>query len=142
MTSNLGRLAWIAVCLGAGCADWSRGPAPLEAPNSVDGRAVDEGAPNADAPPSFAGSIHQLLSAACQGCHAPGKQAGDTQFLLTGDPSADYPTVSRLISTSAPATSRLLAKMAGGGHGGGTVFAATSPEYQSVLRWIQEGARP
>ena len=95
-----------------------------------------------DAAASFASSVHGLLIAVCQRCHAQGQEAGDTQFLLTGDGAADYASVSRFISVSAPGSSRLLAKMSGTGHGGGTLYAVDSPEYRAVLRWIQEGAPP
>jgi hypothetical protein len=73
-------------------------------------------------------------------CHAPGQMAGDTQLLFTGTAATDYPTVLNFVDTSAPAGSRLLAKMTGNGHQGGTVYASGSPEYETVLHWIQQGA--
>src|SRR5881394_3176650 len=51
-----------------------------------------------------------------------------------------YPPVLMFVDTSAPAGSRLLAKMTGNGHQGGTVYASGSPEYETVLHWIQQGA--
>ena len=52
-------------------------------------------------------------------------------------PPADYPTVVMFVDTSAPAGSRLLSKLSGNGHQGGTVYAAGSPEYQTILHWIR-----
>jgi hypothetical protein len=134
---------------GAGCADWSRGPTSTGA--GADGGAgadaagavgTDGGAEGSAAQLTFADPIHGLLISACQPCHSTGQEAGDTMYLLTGDATADYTTVSQFIDTSAPAGSQLLVKMSGSGHGGGTVYAADSPEYLSILRWIQEGAPP
>jgi hypothetical protein len=34
----------------------------------------------------------------------------------------------------------MLAKMSGNGHGGGTIYAAGTSEYETVLHWIQQGA--
>ncbi len=34
----------------------------------------------------------------------------------------------------------MLSKMSGNGHGGGTIYAAGSPEYETILHWIQQGA--
>lgn len=129
------QLASVMFALAVGCADFSRGPEPV----AVDGGADDGGAPNTDAAVSFA-DVHAILVDSCQRCHSAGGEAGDTTFLLTGDATADFTTVSGFVSVDAPASSRLLAKMSGNGHGGGTVHAAGTPEYQTVLRWIQEGA--
>jgi hypothetical protein len=142
MSSSLARLLGITVCLGGACADWSRGSVSFDAATAFDAGASDGSGQSPDAALSFADPVHGLLTAACQSCHAQGQQAGTTLFLLTGDRSADYASVSRFIDVGAPASSRLLAKMSGRGHGGGTLYAADAPEYQTVLRWIQEGARP
>ena len=125
-------VAWVA--LGAACADLSRGPAP---PAAVDAGASEGG----DAAVSFA-VVEDILIAGCQRCHSTDGEAGDTTLLLTGDAAADLETVARFVDVNAPAVSRLLAKMAGNGHGGGAVYGAATPEYQTVLRWVQEGARP
>lgn len=143
-TSALGAL-YLCLAAAAGCADWSRGAA---APDAGDAGAVDAsssdggGGSSPDAAVGFAAVIHPLLLSACQPCHAVGQQAGDTMYLLTGDVAADSATVAGFIDLGAPASSRLLVKMSGMGHGGGSVFAAGSPEYLNVLRWIQEGAPP
>jgi hypothetical protein len=124
----------------AACADFSRGePSPKpDAGTSTDG-GTDAGG-DGTAPLSFANDVYPLLVPTCQMCHAPGQMAGDTQLLFTGTAATDYPTVLNFVDTSAPAGSRLLAKMTGNGHQGGTVYASGSPEYETVLHWIQQGA--
>jgi hypothetical protein len=130
----------VALLLGA-CADFSRG----EASPVVDAGgppASDAAAGDGAAALSFATDVFPLLVPTCQMCHAPGQMAGDTQLLFSGTAATDYPTVLMFVDTSAPAGSRLLAKMSGNGHQGGTVYAAGSPEYATVLHWIQQGAPP
>jgi hypothetical protein len=152
MTSERRRWRWkvaaasgalVAAALLGGCADFSRGPA-APAPDAAADAAGGEVAAAGDggAPLSFAAAVYPLLVPTCQRCHAPGQQAGDTQLLFAGDPAADYATVLTFVDTAAPASSRLLHKMNGEGHGGGTVYAAGSPEYETVLTWIEQGARP
>jgi hypothetical protein len=132
-------MVWFAV----GCADLSRGAGSGDAGASLgEAGTADGGAQDQDSALSFATPVYGLLVAACQPCHAQGEPAGTTLFLLTGDQMVDYASVSRFVDVSAPASSRLLVKMSGRGHGGGTLYAAGTPEYQAVLRWIQEGARP
>jgi hypothetical protein len=140
MTSDRRRALafFVAAVLGAGCADFSRGPA---AP-AADAGTGEGGAPTADGGASFAAHVHGILIAGCQRCHAEGAEAGDTAFLLTGDAVADLVATTDFVDGNAPAQSRLLTKMAGQGHGGGTLFAPGTPEYQTVLTWIQGGARP
>lgn len=128
------------LALGA-CADFSRGePSPkvdrMDAGGGSDGGGTDGGG----VATSFATDVEPLFVPTCQMCHAPGQMAGDTQLLFTGTADTDYATVLMFVDTSAPAGSRLLSKMAGNGHQGGTVYAAGSPEYQTVLHWIEQGA--
>ena len=132
------RIVVALLALGAGCADVSRGPSPA----TVDAGAGEGGVLSPDAAVSFAADVHGILIGGCQSCHAEGAEAGDTTFLLTGDAAADLAAATRFVDVNAPASSRLLAKMSGRGHGGGTLYAAGTPEYETVLRWIQEGARP
>jgi len=140
------RVRWLlglafAVACGAGaCADFWRGAESVAADSGVIAPA-DAGSDGA-ATTSFATDVHPLLTAHCQRCHMAGAEAGETQLLLTGDVAADYTMVTRFVDTATPAGSRLLSKVSGNGHGGGTVFAAGSPEYLTVLEWIQQGARP
>jgi hypothetical protein len=125
----------------ASCADFSRG-----ALSATDAGAQPDGGGDAGtsdgAAVSFATEVYPLLVPTCQSCHATGQQAGDTQLLFTGDAAADYPAVVMFADTSAPAGSRILSKLSGNGHQGGTVYAAGSPEYQTILHWIEQGALP
>ena len=127
--------AFALAALAAGCADLERGPA---AP-TVDAGTGEGGAVNPDGGVTFA-AVEPILIGSCQRCHSSGGEAGDTAFLLTGDAAADHTAATAFVNPGAPASSRLLTKMAGNGHGGGTVFGAATPEYQTVLSWIQEGA--
>jgi hypothetical protein len=139
MTSERGRtLRSLAVAGGlaglvAGCADFSRGPAQP---------AVDAAAEQTEGGAlSFVG-VHALLLPACGGCHAAGEEAGDTGLLFSGDAATDLATVRSFVNVDAPASSRLVTKMAGNGHQGGTIFGRGTPEYATVVTWIQGGALP
>jgi hypothetical protein len=132
-------LAAAALASGA-CADFSRGQA--SPPKDAGAPPVDAGGGEGGAAPSFAVAVYPLLESGCQRCHAAGKEAGDTKLLLTGSAAADQATVLSFVDTSAPSASRLLAKASGNGHQGGTVYAAGSAEYQTILQWIQQGASP
>jgi hypothetical protein len=122
----------------AGCADLERGPAAVP----PDAAATEDAATPADGEAlSFATHVRPVLEA-CVRCHAAGQEAGDTQLVFAGDAAADLASVVRFVDTSAPAGSRLLAKTRGQGHQGGAIYAADSPEYQTILHWIQQGARP
>ena len=121
------------------CADFSRGSAPVlpDGGGGAGGAASDAGAGA-----SFADEVHGLLISGCQRCHSSDGEASDTKFLLTGDAASDYTSAVMFVSTDAPSSSRMLAKMSGNGHQGGKVYGADTPEYATILQWIQEGARP
>jgi len=131
--------ALLAVAVAAAaCADLSRGPAPV-APDA----AVPDGAATGDGGAlSYAAAVHPIMISVCRQCHAPGGQAGDTPLLLDGDAADDYAVTIPYVDTSAPGSSRILNLISGHGHGGGTVFAETTPEYATFLRWIEGGALP
>jgi hypothetical protein len=131
-------LAPLLVATLLGCADFSRGPSSQgEAGVTVDGGGTGDG----QAALSFATDIYPLLSV-CMTCHVPGGAASDTSLILSGKAATDYATVLQFVDTSAPAGSRILSKVSGNGHGGGTVYAVGSPEYDTLLAWIQQGAPP
>ena len=73
-------------------------------------------------------------------CHVPGGAASGTALIFSGNAAADYTAVLKFVDTSAPAGSRILSKVSGNGHGGGTIYASGSPEYETLLAWIQQGA--
>ena len=127
----------------ASCADFSRGePSPAATDAGAQPEGGSDAATSDGAAVSFATDVYPLLVPTCQSCHATGQQAGDTPLLFTGSAPDDYPTVVTFVDTSAPAGSRLLSKLGGNGHQGGTVYAAGSPEYQTILHWIEQGALP
>jgi hypothetical protein len=90
---------------------------------------------------SFATGVYPLLTV-CMNCHVPGGAASDTSLLFTGNVATDYTTVLQFVDTSAPGSSQILSKVSGNGHGGGTIYAAGSAEYETLLAWIQQGAPP
>jgi hypothetical protein len=123
-----------------GCADFSRGRPSIDtggAGGAADGGMVGDGQGTL----SFATTVYPLLTV-CMNCHAPGGQASSTSLIFTGNAAADYTVVLQFIDTSTPGSSRLLSKVGGNGHGGGTVYAAGTPEYETILAWIQQGAPP
>jgi hypothetical protein len=124
-----------------GCADFSRGATTPDATDGGGGGAGGAGSADAmGATLSFASDVYPLLVPACQKCHSTGQAAGDTKLLFTGTPASDQAAVVMFVDTSSPSSSRILAKMRGSGHQGGTVYALGSPEYLTVLHWIEQGA--
>ena len=126
----------------AACADFSRGE-PSPAPDA--GARPDGGDAAARRRRGAVVRDRRLPAARARPASRatrPASEAGDTQLLFTGDAAADYATVVMFVDTSAPAGSRLLSKMSGNGHQGGAVYAAGSPEYQTILQWIEQGAQP
>jgi hypothetical protein len=132
------RWALAPILLGAmlGCAGFSRGGPGFDA-----GEATDVAARGDGGALSFATDVYPLLSP-CMNCHVPGGAASSTSLIFTGSAATDYTTVLEFVNTSAPASSRLLAKLSGSSHGGGTIYAAGTSEYETILSWIQQGAPP
>ena len=128
-------MASVAVVLAAGCADWSRGVSGTDAGEAGVPAQIDGGV-------AFTTLVHPLLLDGCGQCHGTDGEASGTMFLLTEMAAGDYAATVAFIDRGAPTSSRLLAKMSGAGHGGGAVFAQGSPEFATVLRWIEEGALP
>lgn len=81
---------------------------------------------------SFAQHVVPALNT-CRSCHAGG--AGGWTY------TGGHDQVVSVVNTGNPADSELLIKGTGGdGHGGGSVFSASSNQYQAILAWIQQGA--
>lgn len=148
MNSERWVVAAVALALTA-CADFRRGqpademPVPAAGgapgPDAAPASAVDAGGVFA---PSFAATVDPPLREACGRCHTPSGQASGTAFVLGATAADDYAAASRLVDATAPASSRLLAKARGDGHGGGAIWPVSSYEYQLVTQWITQGARP
>jgi hypothetical protein len=130
----------LALAALAGCADFERGPAAVVPDAAVSNDAASAG-DGGGGMLSFAKDVSPLLMP-CTRCHVSGQEAGDTKLIFTGSTSADYATVVMFVDTSAPSSSRLLAKLSGQSHEGGQIYAVDSPEYQTLLHWIQQGASP
>jgi hypothetical protein len=101
------------------------------------------------APLSWAKDIYPLFSQApmfCTACHDAG---GPLRMKLTGNAATDYTaivlntTTPLLVDTTNPAASYILQKAtATVAHGGGQRITTTSPQYTTVLTWVQQGANP
>ena len=130
-------LASLLVVAALGCADFSRGTTQISTGGAADGGGTGDG----QGALSFATDVYPLLTP-CMNCHVPGGAASTTSLLFSHNAATDYTTVLQFADTSAPAGSRILSKLSGNGHGGGTIYAAGSPEYETILQWIQQGAPP
>lgn len=120
-----------------GCADFQRGDYWVSEDSAGTAETGAEGLYG------YGADVHVLLDTGCERCHAPGNSAGNTDFLITSDDvEASYASTLEFVDLESPATSRLLAKAAGAGHGGGAVYDDRSPEYALLLAWIEQGAPP
>jgi hypothetical protein len=127
-------LAPFLLAAALGCADFSRGgPAAAE---TNDASATGDGGAL-----GFSTDVDPLL-AACKSCHVPGGAASASSLIFTGNAATDYKAVLQFVNATVPASSRLLSKASGNGHGGGTVYAAGTKQYETILAWIQQGAPP
>ena len=131
-------LAPLVAAAALGCADFSRGLTQMGT-DETGGAADGGGSGDGQGSLSFATVVYPLLTI-CQNCHVPGGAASATSLLFAGNAATDYTTILKFVDTSAPEGSRMLSKMSGNGHGGGTIYAAGTPEYETVLHWIQQGA--
>jgi hypothetical protein len=139
MSSELARRLVLLLALG-GCADLERGPRP-QLPDAAADLAPAEAGAGDTGGVTFA-AVYPLIDGGCTRCHMPGGMAASSPFQLTGQAATDYPGVRALVDLMAPAASRLLAKTAGQGHGGGVIYRVGSTEYAALLAWIAGGAAP
>jgi hypothetical protein len=115
-----------------------------EVPVSVQGASLDS-------PLSFRLDVMPILMrAGCNAgrCHGAARGKDGFRLSLYGfDPSGDYFRLAReipgrRINRAIPEASLLLRKATGEvPHSGGERFATTSPYYQTLLRWLREGAQ-
>jgi hypothetical protein len=120
-------LAW--AC--AGCADFHRGPAP------VDGGGGKDVAAALVNDPAFEISVYPILLVQCGDCHAAGREAGGSRFVLTGNARLDRAMVVALVIPGDPANSELLIQGAGGHlHPGLVRLPEGTAEYATVSDWI------
>lgn len=135
MSSELRLLAACALALA--CADLERGPAVATEEHDA-GLQGDAGAPGA----SGFQAVRALLVRDCASCHAVGKEAARSAFVLGTDAALDHRSVRALVEPTNPAGSRLATKATGLGHAGGAIWAAGSLEHTTLLSWIRGGALP
>lgn len=119
----------------AACADFKRGEYW-----ELDDAPADEGGVEGEY--GYSAHVHPLLDTGCERCHAPGKSASHTGFLITADIEASHASTLEFVDLDDPAASRLLSKTAGQAHGGGVIYDDRSPEYALILAWIEQGAKP
>lgn len=130
--NRLPLLLGIGVLSIASCAKFERGERlPDAAPKPLD----DGGGML-----SFDEEVHPVLVIHCGECHSPGGPPSATEFLLTNDLMADYDHVLTFLNLDTPASSRLLSKGRGEGHGGGDSLPTSHDDYRLILNWITQGA--
>lgn len=115
--------------------------APPEAPAQAAGT-PSKRPPAAARPrvPTFAEDAKPVLEKACASCHRPEGVAAKSRWVLRGEPG-DYEATLRFVKREDAAQSPLLRKGTGATlHGGKKSLAAESPEYTTLLRWIEGGA--
>ena len=122
-------LAAALVWAGAGCADFHRGPAPLDGGQRTDG--------SQGADPAFEKLVYPILELNCADCHSAGREAKDSRLVLTGSAGLDRAMVVALVTPGNPADSKLLQQQSLATHTGGERLAPDSLEYQTIAFWIQ-----
>ena len=94
--------------------------------------------------------ISILTTKGCNGSGCHGSPAGQSGFKLSlfgSDPAADHEMIvnahkGRRVDLKTPANSLLLRKPAFAiPHGGGNLMSSQSDEYQTILQWLQQGAK-
>jgi len=112
----------VAVLALASCADFHRGPAPVDG-----GQSGDE----------FEKLVYPILEMDCVDCHSASGEASNSSFVLTGDAELDRVVVVALVTPGDPTNSRLLIQATSVSHEGGVRFTNDSVEYQTIAAWIQ-----
>ncbi|HJQ99022.1 MAG TPA: fibronectin type III domain-containing protein [Candidatus Polarisedimenticolaceae bacterium] len=108
---------------------------------------------------SFASNVRSIVIAnACSGCHngtmrdLPPTSTNEGGLSFNADPDLDLDIYSEItnddgvearsrVNLPSPASSLILTKPTGVSHSGGTIWTTASTQYQTILKWIQEGAQ-
>jgi hypothetical protein len=129
MRSSVSVVLAAAVLALAGCADFHRGPAPLDGGGNGDGAQVADLA--------FEKLVYPIMEMDCVDCHSASGEASNSSFVLTGDAQLDRAVVVALVTPGNPTNSRLLIQATSVSHEGGVRFTNDSVEYQTIAAWIQ-----
>lgn len=133
---RLPRLVVLALGFAAsGCADFHRGPAP------VDGGEDATGDTTLVADPAFETEVYPILQRRCQDCHSTGRIGEYTGLVLTGNGRMDRAMVVALVVPGDPDASLLLRRATGEKHTGQDVLTRDTPEYDTIASWIS-GLKP
>jgi hypothetical protein len=124
-------LCFVVLLSGGACADFHRGPVSDASAVSVP---VDD--------PVFEEDVYPILQTLCESCHSQGKEAGSSQFVMTGNAKRDRAAVVRLVSPGYPAGSLFLRRAVGESHMGGQRLTIDGPEYQIISSWITSLTAP
>jgi len=90
---------------------------------------------------TYEADVYPILLSNCSICHGMGGVANSTSYQLSSNSGSDYNVISALVTPGDPEGSLLLQKASGStSHGGSSVLAATSVEYQTIAVWIEQGA--
>jgi hypothetical protein len=136
----------VLIAFSGSCVDWERGPPSpdtgMSSANDAGMGGATDAAGEAAARLSYATAVHPLMIDGCAHCHSAAGSARSSAFILSDNPTSDRQQVLKYVNPDNPAASRILAKTAGMGHGGGTVYAATTLQYRTILDWITQGSAP
>ena len=90
---------------------------------------------------SFSNDVYPILQNKCQICHGANSPI-DAPVFIYSDAQTTYSAVINLVNLADPQNSRLLLKATNQTpHEGGQVIQPNSPEYQTILNWISQGAQ-
>jgi hypothetical protein len=116
------------LCASTDCADFHRGPVPVDAGGTDGTQVVDL---------AFEKLVYPILEMDCVDCHSARGEASNSSYVLTGDAQLDRAVVLALVTPGNPTNSRLLIQATSVSHQGGARFTKDSVEYQTIAAWIQ-----
>jgi hypothetical protein len=91
--------------------------------------------------PDYLHEAKAILAPRCSGCHSTMTTGWRVSPSMASD-TTDYQATLGEVNTTTPGASVLLTKATNqAAHSGGALIATTSPEYATLLAWIQNGAQ-
>jgi len=140
----LGLFALVLSFVLFGCADFSRGPGPVPEDTATadtgGGDMVADDTGGGCTPGDYETELYPIMQLSCDSCHSSSGSAGSTGLVFTGSAADDYAQIAALIDTDSPASSILITKGTGSGHGGGGIWSSGDTEVEALLCWISAGA--